>query len=203
MPNLNEYSQKVGLLGIPLGYGAGLTGSELGVNAMRLSKIRGRRLVDHIRHLGYEVTDHGDAAVVTPDESSNGGKPKHLAEMIASSQNIIESVSGILADGELPIILGGDHSIAIATFSAIASHHRNNGGEIGLIWFDAHADINTPETSLSGNIHGMPLGTILGHGQQDLINLCGYAPKLNSKYLAHVGAAMSMMARGCRSRNSA
>jgi hypothetical protein len=73
-------------------------------------------------------------------------------------------------------------------FRPIASHHRNNGGEIGLIWFDAHADINTPETSMSGNIHGMPLAAILGHGQQDLINLCGYAPKLNAKYLAHVGA---------------
>jgi arginase len=188
MPNLNEFSQKVGLLGIPLGFGAALTGSELGVNAMRLSKTRGRRLVDHIRGLGYEVTDHGDVSVVTPDENSNGGKPKHLGEMMASSLNIIESVSSILADGELPIILGGDHSIAIATFSAIATHHRNNGGEIGLIWFDAHADINTPETSPSGNIHGMPLAAILGHGQQDLINLCGYAPKLKPKYLAHVGA---------------
>ena len=188
MANISQYSKKAGLLGVPLGYGAGLTGSELGVNAMRLSKIRGRRLADHIRALGYEVTDRGDVAVVLPDENSNGGNPKHLAEMIASSQNIIASISQILADGELPIILGGDHSIAIATFSAIASHHRNNGGEIGMIWFDAHADINTPETSMSGNIHGMPLAAILGHGQQDLINLCGYSPKLNAKYLAHVGA---------------
>jgi arginase len=177
------------MLGVPLGYGAGSTGSELGVNAMRLSKIRGRRLADHIRQLGYEVVDHGDAAITVPDERKmNGGNPKHLAEMIESSLNIADSVGGILRAGELPIILGGDHSIAIATFSAIASHYRNDGSEIGMIWFDAHADINTPETSFSGNIHGMPLATILGHGQQDLTGLCGYSPKLNPKYLAHIGA---------------
>src|SRR3954452_16580882 len=114
MANISRDSNKAGLLGIPLGYGAGLTGSELGVNAMRLSKIRGRRLADHIRALGYEVTDHGDAAIVLPDENSNGDNPKHLSEMMASSQNIIASIEQILADGELPIILGGDHSIAIA-----------------------------------------------------------------------------------------
>lgn len=181
-------TNKAGILGVPLGFGAGQTGSELGVNAMRLSRIRGRHLADHIRELGYEVVDHGDAAIVQPDETKPAGHPKYLPEMLASSKNIIESLGVILDSGELPIILGGDHAIAIATFSAIAAHHKNNGGEIGLIWFDAHADINTPETSPSGNIHGMPLATILGYGNEDLVNLCGYSPKLNSKYFAHVGA---------------
>ena len=189
MANLSKLTNKVGVLGVPLGYGAGLTGSELGVNAMRLSKIRGRRLTDHIRNLGYEVTDHGDAAIISPDETTpNGGNPKYLKELLGSSANIIDAVSQILSDNEMPVILGGDHSINIATFSAIASHYRNRGDEIGMIWFDAHADINTPETSYSGNIHGMPLATILGHGQQDLTNLCGFLPKLNKKYLAHIGA---------------
>jgi arginase len=188
MANLSESTRKIGLLGVPLGYGAAMTGSELGVNAMRLSKIRGRRLADHLRHLGYQVTDHGDASVETPDESVNGSKPRHLAELIASSLNIADSVTKILESDEIPVILGGDHSIAIATFSAISSHYRDRDGEIGMIWFDAHADINTPETSQSGNIHGMPLATILGEGQEDLVNLCRPGPKLNSKYLAHVGA---------------
>jgi arginase len=189
MTNLSTHTRKVGLLGVPLGFGAGSTGSELGVNAMRLSKIRGHRLGDHIRHLGYEFVDHGDAVIVRPDERDpNGGNPKHLAEMLASSQNIIDSVTRILEQNELPVILGGDHSIAIATFSAIASHHGKDGGEIGMIWFDAHADINTPETSPSGNIHGMPLAAILGRGQQGLTHLCGFAPKLDRKYLAHIGA---------------
>ncbi len=179
---------KVGILGVPLGFGAGQTGSELGVNAMRLSKIRGRHLSDHIRALGYEVNDYGDSKIVIPESEDNDDNPKHLNEMLASSKNIIGDLRSILRNGEFPIILGGDHAIAIPTFSAIAEHYREQNAEIGLIWFDAHADINTPETSPSGNIHGMPLATILGHGNDDLVNLCGFSPKLNSKYFAHIGA---------------
>lgn len=181
-------SNKVGILGVPLGFGAGQTGSELGVNAMRLSKIRGRNLSDHIRFLGYEVIDHGDAAIVQPEDSLDTGNPKYLNEMLASSGNIISSLANMLDDGQFPVILGGDHSIAIPTFSAISSHYRTQGTEIGLIWFDAHADINTPDTSPSGNIHGMPLAALLGHGEPLLTGLCGFAPKLNPKYLAHIGA---------------
>ena len=179
---------KVGILGVPLGFGAGQTGSELGVNAMRLTTFRGSKLSQHIREMGFVVNDHGDAWIVQPANEEDTGNPKHLAEMLASSANIIEKVSAMLGNDEFPIILGGDHAIAIPTFSAIANHYKQQGTEIGLIWFDAHADINTPETSPSGNIHGMPLATILGHGNEELVNLCGYAPKLNPKYFAHVGA---------------
>ncbi len=187
-------TKKVGILGIPLGFGAGQTGSELGVNAMRLTRFRGHNLAEHIRS-GYEVIDHGDVAVVQPGNTPGGNasvneraEVKHLAEMLASSENIIHAINGMLNNGEIPVILGGDHSIAIATFSAIASHYKQQGNEIGLIWFDAHADINTPESSPSGNIHGMPLAAILGHGNAELVNLCGYSPKLDPKYFAHIGA---------------
>ncbi len=187
--------KKVGILGVPLGFGAGQTGSELGVNAMRLTTFRGNKLSQHIRDLGFDVTDHGDAVIVQPDATTGGNasvneraNPKHLIEMLASSANIIEILTEILNNDEFPIILGGDHAIAIPTFSAIANHYKQQGTEIGLIWFDAHADINAPETSPSGNIHGMPLATILGHGNPELVNLCGYTPKLNPKYFAHVGA---------------
>jgi len=176
------------MLGVPLGFGAGATGSELGVNAMRLSKIRGRNLADHIRDLGYDVADHGDVSIIQPNDTDVRDNPRHLGEMVASSLNIIAALSEILSNDQIPIILGGDHAIAIPTFSAIAAHYAEKGAEIGLIWFDAHADINTPETSPSGNIHGMPLATILGHGHPDLTGLCGYSPKLNPKFLAHVGA---------------
>ena len=181
-------SPKAGILGIPLGFGAGQTGSELGVNAMRLTRFRGHSLAQHIRAIGYEVTDHGDVPIIQPDDSEDAGNPKHLKEMLASSEYIIEALTNVLNNDEIPIILGGDHAIAIPTFSAIASHYKQQGTEIGLIWFDAHADINTPETSPSGNIHGMPLAAILGHGNAELVNLCGYAPKLDPKYFAHVGA---------------
>ena len=180
-------TKKVGIIGVPLGFGAGQTGSELGVNAMRLTRFRGQSLAEHIGNR-HDVVDHGDVMIVQPQPGSNGGNPKHLKEMLASSENIIAAVSSILNNGEIPVILGGDHAIAIPTFSAIASHYKEQGTEIGLIWFDAHADINTPDTSPSGNIHGMPLATILGHGNAELVNLCGYAPKLNSQYFAHIGA---------------
>lgn len=180
--------KKVGILGVPLGFGAGQTGSELGVNAMRLSKVRGRHLAEHLREMGLEVIDHGDADIVRPLNDLSDENPRHLSEMLASSENILASISAILKNGEIPVILGGDHAIAIPTFSAVAKHYHEQGNEIGLIWFDAHADINTPETSPSGNIHGMPLAAILGHGHPDLVGLGGYAPKLNDKYFAHIGA---------------
>lgn len=180
--------KKAGILGVPLGFGAGQTGSELGVNAMRLSKIRGRSLAEHIRSLGYEVIDHGDATIVLPESEDANENPKHLEAMLASSENIFRAVANILAHDEFPVILGGDHAIAIPTFSAVASHYHAKGEEIGLIWFDAHADINTPETSPSGNIHGMPLAVLLGHGNDDLTGLGSYSPKLDPKYLAHIGA---------------
>ena len=182
--------RKVGILGVPLGYGAGQTGSELGVEAMRLSPTRGKVLTEHIRALGFDVIDYGNADVVKPQEAAAAAEAglKHLEEMIVSSQNVARDVKRMLGDGAFPLILGGDHSIAIGTISGIASHYRGQGQEVGLIWFDAHADINTPETSLSGNIHGMPMAVILGRGEERLVNLEGFSPKLNPKYCAHVGA---------------
>jgi len=180
--------RKVGILGIPLGFGAGQTGSELGVNAMRLTRFRGRHLIDHVRALGIDATDHGDVIIEVPTGLTEAGHPRYLPEMLAASANVIEKASELLDAGEIPVFIGGDHAIAIPTFSAMASHYRNKNEEIGLIWFDAHADINTPETSPSGNIHGMPLAVIMGQGDPSLTGLCGYSPKLNPAHFAHIGA---------------
>lgn len=179
--------KRVGLLGVPLGYGAGKIGSELGTEAIRLSKVRGDSLAEHIRNLGGVAIDYGNAEIIKPT-GPDTGNPKYLREMTASCQNIANAVKNMLADGAFPVILGGDHSIAIGTFSAISSFYRESGREIGLIWFDAHADINTPETTMTGNIHGMPLAVLLGEGASELVNLEGFSPKLNRKYFAHVGA---------------
>jgi arginase len=139
--------------------------------------------------LGYDVRDYGDVEIVRPaDGDGDGENPKHLREMIASCANISRSINEIIGSGAMPVILGGDHSIAIGTFSSIAAHYRRSGEEIGLIWFDAHSDINTPESSPSGNIHGMPLAALLGRGNDELVNLEGFAPKLRPEYCAHVGA---------------
>lgn len=180
--------QKISLLGVPLGFGAGSPGSELGTNAMRVSRIRGRSLADHIRSLGYELVDRGDVEIVNPEYFEDDDNPKHLSEMVASSNSVITALTEVLSDGDFPVILGGDHAIAIPTFSALSAHYRRAGQEIGLIWFDAHADINSPETSPSGNIHGMPLATILGRGHRDLTDLGGFSPKVDPRFVAHVGA---------------
>ena len=181
--------KKVGILGVPLGFGAGQTGSELGASALRLSKIRGRHLCEHIQDLGYEVTDYGDVGIAIPTRCADAGEnPRFLPEMTVAAQSMANSVKEILRGDEIPVILGGDHSIAIGTFAGVSSFFHERETEIGLIWLDAHAEINTPETSLSGNIHGMPLATILGYGKEELVNLEGFTPKLKPQYCAHVGA---------------
>lgn len=184
-----EQGKRIGIIGIPLGFGAGKTGSELGVESIRRSKFRGKVLLNHIQDLGLDVQDFGNVDIVTPG-TQNGAKEKskHLAEMVASCVNMSETIRAVLSENRVPVILGGDHSIAIGTFSGIASHFREKGEDVGLIWFDAHADINTPETSSTGNIHGMPSAVLLGYGSNELVNLEGFAPKLKPEYFAHVGA---------------
>lgn len=181
--------KKVGIIGVPLGYGAGIEGSELGATAIRLAEIRHGSLISHIAELGYEVADYGDVEIVKPNYvAAVGENPKYLKEVLPSYQNMAKSIKPILQNGEFPLILGGDHSIALGTFSAIASFFHAQDKEIGLIWLDAHADINTSDSSPSGNLHGMPLAALLGEGEPSMVNLEGYAPKLNPKYFAHVGA---------------
>lgn len=182
-------NKKIGILGVPLGFGAGIKGSELGATAIRLAKIRDGSLVSHIAQLGYAVKDYGDVEIIKPDYTAEAGEnPKYLEEMLASYGNMAKDIKAILGNDEFPVILGGDHSIALGTFSAIASFYHQQKQEIGLIWLDAHADINTAETSPSGNIHGMPLAALLGYGEPSLVNLENYAPKINPKFCAHVGA---------------
>lgn len=180
--------KKIGIIGVPLGFGAGTKGSELGATALRLLEFRGNSLIGHIEELGFAVKDYGDVEIIKPKnvqrESEN---PKYLNEMLASCKNMAKSIKDILEKNAFPVILGGDHSIAVGTFSAISSFFRQQEEEIGLIWLDAHADINTHETSPSGNIHGMPLAALLGYGEPSLVNLEGFSPKLNSKFCAHVG----------------
>ena len=181
--------KKIGIIGVPLGYAAGTTGSELGATAIRLAKLHELSLADHIENLGYQVTDHGDVEIIKPNYIAEANEnPKYLKEYLASCKNISAAVKNILSSGEIPVIIGGDHSIAAGTLSGISSHYRSNEQEIGLIWFDAHADMNTQETSPSGNIHGMPLAAILGFGNDEMVNLEGFTPKINPKFCAHIGA---------------
>jgi len=178
----------VALVGVPLGFGAGQAGSELGAEAMRASRIRGRLLSEHILDLGYQIKDLGSIEVKRPEHiAALTDNPKYLAETYATFEIAVPVIKTSLDEGAFPVILGGDHSIAIGTFAGVASHFNERNKDVGLIWFDAHADINTPETSPSGNIHGMPLSILLGHGPEQLVNLGGFAPKLKPQFIAHVG----------------
>ena len=181
--------KKAGIIGAPLGFGAGTAGSELGVSAMRLARFRGLKFPEHLVEMGYQVEDHGDAEILVPErEAEEDENPKFLEEVQRSCESIARSVKSVLADGQIPIILGGDHSVAAGSLSGVSSYFRDQETEIGLIWFDAHADMNTAESSPSGNTHGMPLSALLGEGDPKLVGLAGFSPKFDTKYLAHIGA---------------
>ncbi len=181
--------KKIGILGVPLGFGAGKRGSSLGTRTIRQAKVYGQVLTERMAELGYEVHDYDDLNLPRPLYPPKlGENPRFLPEMLESVEKIVPAVKNILRAGETPVILGGDHSIALPTFTGIASFFREQRQEVGLIWFDAHADMNTPETSPSGNLHGMPLAALFGQGLPKLVNLEGFSPKINSKYFAHIGA---------------
>jgi arginase len=175
---------RVSILGVPLCYGADMVGVELGPAALRVAGLKRR-----IAKLGYQVRDLGDIDLgeeQAPAETHD--KLRHLVEINAACQQVFTEVQTILDAEELPIILGGDHSIAIGSISGVSSYCRNHSRSLGLIWFDAHADMNTPETTPSGNIHGMPLAVLLGYGAAELTNIGGFSPKLDPGLCAHVGA---------------
>lgn len=178
----------VAMIGIPLGFGAGQVGSELGVEAIRMSQFRGKYLSEHIADLGYTFVDAGDVFITKPTaRAEDGSNLKHLAEMTVSSTASANMIKECLEAGHFPLIIGGDHSIAIGSFSGTSSYFHDQNEDVGLIWFDAHADINTPHSTTSGNIHGMPSAVLLGDGAPELTHIDGFAPKLLPKYFAHVG----------------
>jgi arginase len=174
---------RVTLIGVPLDLGAGRRGVDMGPSAFRVADIDER-----IRELGYEVRDAGDLPVKIPETQGPGDpRMKYLKEIKEVCEVLRDRVEGVAAGGGVPVVLGGDHSIAMGTLSGLARHHRARGARIGLIWFDAHADCNTPETSPTGNIHGMPLAVALGLGPAELVGLAGSAPMVEGSRAALVG----------------
>jgi len=174
---------KVTFIGVPLDLGAGRRGVDMGPSAFRLADIHQR-----VRELGYDVDDAGDIDV-SIQETRDAGDPrmKYLAEIRETCESLRDTVEGILAKGSVPVVMGGDHSIAMGTIAGLSRFHRRRGEKIGLIWFDAHGDMNTPETSPSGNIHGMPLAAVMGYGETTLVNLGGAAPMVDPANAAVVG----------------
>lgn len=174
----------VGILGVPLAFGQSMLGVELGPAATRVAG-----LAPAISKLGYEVNDRGDLRVERPRAYPRDGETlKYLNEVFTTCTALAAETAKIVEAGELPITIGGDHSIAIGSLAGIAKAFRERDQKLGLIYLDAHADMNTPETTPSGNIHGMPLAVLLGIGAPELLGIGGHGPKFDVRTCAHVGA---------------
>ena len=179
-----DSKRAVSILGVPLGYGASMAGVDIGPAALRVARLNQR-----IARLGYSVDDRGDLRLQRPQSfPEEGEKLKYVREITDACEQLAREVEDILMSESFPLVLGGDHSIAIGSFAGAAAHYRKLDKTLGLIWFDAHADMNTPESTPSGNIHGMPLAALLGYGTPELVNVAGFSPKLDPKLCAHVGA---------------
>jgi arginase len=175
--------RKVSIVGVPLDLGAGRRGVDMGPSAFRIAGIHAA-----IRELGCEVEDAGDVAVAIPETQSPGDpRLKYLREIRETCQALRDKIGGILSGGSMPVVLGGDHSIAMGTIAGVARFFKERREKVGLVWFDAHGDANTADTSPSGNIHGMPLAVALGLGAPELTELAGSAPMVEGSRAAVVG----------------
>jgi arginase len=176
-------AQKIRIIGVPMDLGASRRGVDMGPSALRVAGLQAR-----IKQLGHQVEDIGNISVKQPEEMSYGEKrAKYLAEIADACKDLAAMVEKSLEESMLPVVLGGDHSIAAGTLSGVAAHFKKKDRKIGLIWLDAHGDINTPESSPSGNVHGMPLAAAMGYGAAELVELQGFKPKVEPQNISLVG----------------
>jgi arginase len=170
----------ISLIGVPIQFGADRAGVEMGPNAIRSSNIQSR-----LESLGYRVQDIGDIHVNRVQEDYGPvEKLKYLAEIARVNGELAQMVSLEMGKGRLPLVIGGDHSIAIGTIKGVLQHKSR----LGVIWFDAHTDVNTAETTGSGNIHGMSLAVLLGFGHPSLVSIAGEHTKVNPRNVVIIGA---------------
>lgn len=177
-------ARAVRIAAVHMDLGAGRRGVDMGPSAIRIAGLAAR-----LTRLGYDVVEGGSVSVREPEVCPIGeARVRYLHEVLACCAELRDATLAALGDGSVPLSLGGDHSIAIGSIAAQALHHRRRGLPVGLVWVDAHADMNTPETSPSGNIHGMPLAVSLGEGVAELVGLAGDRPALEPRHVSIVGA---------------
>jgi arginase len=175
--------KKVAMLGVPMDLGGGRRGVDMGPSGIRIANLEAR-----VRELGVEFEDRGNVAVDQPESlAPTDPKARFLSEIAGSCEELRDRVGAALEEECFPLVVGGDHSIACGTVAGMSRHYRARGEKIGLIWFDAHADMNTPETTPSGNIHGMPLAACLGLGPGALVELAGTVPMVAPSNAVLVG----------------
>lgn len=175
-------AKPISLIGAPTDIGAGSRGASMGPEALRVAGIRRA-----LEARGLEVADRGNlGGPLNPWQPPRNGY-RHLAEVVAWNRAVLEAELAELAAGRLPILLGGDHCLAIGSISAVARHCRERGRRLRVLWLDAHADFNTAEITPSGNIHGMPAACLCGHGPRELTELAGPAPALPADAVRQIG----------------
>lgn len=173
----------VRIFGVPMDLGAGRRGVDMGPSAMRIG-----RLHQKLAGMDIKVEDGGNAEVKIPEEVVRGEKKQMFLEEISRvCRTVARGVIKALKEHRLPVILGGDHSLAAGSIAGTSSFYRGQNKKIGLIWIDAHADMNTPETSPSGNVHGMPLAAVLGLEPRELSEIEGFSPKVESASTIAIG----------------
>lgn len=173
----------VRIIGVPLDHGASRRGTDMGPSALRIAG-----LGPALRGLGLEVAREEDVAVPAMEtREASQEKLKHRELILETCRDLAGRVRRVLDEGDTPLVLGGDHSIAMGTVAGVSSHLHAKGEKLGLIWFDAHGDMNTPDSSPSGNIHGMPLSHLLGLGDPELAGIEGFAPKVDPENVALIG----------------
>ena len=179
----NVSPRKIRVIGVPLDLGQSRRGVDMGPSAVRVAGLEAR-----LEALGFVVEDAGNIAVAIPEQKKEGHpNAKYLKEITATCTKHAELVLKTLEAGKTPLVLGGDHSVAVGTVSGVSEFYRRQNQKLGLLWIDAHADINTPESSPSGNVHGMPLAAIMGLGPPELANIFGFSPKISPENCVLVG----------------
>lgn len=176
-------SKIVDLIGFPMDLGADRRGVDMGPSALRIAG-----LTERLESLGYKIIDDGDISIqIRERQSVKNPKLKYLDEILKTSKLLAQKVEKSLAQNHFPLCIGGDHSMGIGTIAGISSYCRKNKLKLGVIWIDAHADMNTDKTTPSGNIHGMPLAASLGLGHTKLANFYGFSPKLKPENCSLIG----------------
>jgi len=172
----------VSLIGAPTDIGAGTRGARMGPEALRVAGIH-----QAVAQFGVDVKDCGNlAGPSNPWQQAVNGF-RHLPEVVQWNRLLHDAVYAELAGGRLPIMLGGDHCLAIGSISAVARHCRDKGRKLRVLWFDAHADFNTATLTPSGNIHGMPVACLCGHGPAELVGIGGHVPAISARDLRQIG----------------
>jgi arginase len=173
----------IAIIGAPLDLGQGRRGVDMGPSAMRVANLNAR-----VAALGYTVEDLGNVPAEQAEALPEGdASAKYLPQITAACVRLAGLVEQALSHGSVPLVLGGDHSVAVGTASGVSRYFRGRNQTAGLIWLDAHADMNTPESSPSGNVHGMPLACLLGMGPPELAGLLGFRPKIAAQNAVIVG----------------